>query len=64
MPRGNQGWSTAGRAGRPKLQSPEDSKARKQRQLRAHDDEWELIREFAKLVKADIEKARELLSQV
>lgn len=59
--RGNQGWSTAGRAGRPKLKSPEESKARKMRSLRASDEEWELIKEFAKLAKDDIREVTKMV---
>lgn len=40
------------------------SDARKQRQIRAHDHEWELIREFNKLLKVDFERAKELLEQL
>ena len=60
--RGNQGWSTAGRAGRPKLRSPEESKARKMCSLRATAEEWELIKELAKIAKEDIEKAKAMLA--
>ena len=59
--RGNQGWSTAGRAGRPKLKSPEESKARKMRSLRASDKEWELSKEFAKLTKDDIREVTKMV---
>lgn len=62
--RGNQGWSTAGRAGRPKLKSPEESKARKMHSLRATAEEWELIKEFAKLAKSDIQIAKETIESM
>ena len=42
---------------------PRQEVTRKQRQTRAYDDEWELIKEFSKLVKTDINRARELLSK-
>ena len=37
---------------------PRQEVTRKQRQTRAYDDEWELIKEFSKLVKTDINRAR------
>lgn len=60
--RGNQEWSTAGRAGRPKLKSPCDSKARPMRSMRATDEEWELIKQFAKIAKENIDKAKAMLA--
>lgn len=40
------------------------SEERPRRQLRAHDDEWQLIKKFADLVKyGDKEKARQILNQ-
>ena len=59
--RGNQGWSTAGRAGRPRLSHPADSKTRPQHQVRAYDDEWEVIKRFAALAKRDLQRAREIV---
>lgn len=44
-------------AGRPK--NPNGT--RKQRQLRAYDNEWELIREFSRIVKHDPERARRMM---
>lgn len=41
-------------AGRPMLTSPEQSKARPVHQIRAHADEWAVIKEFCGLVKRDI----------
>lgn len=61
--RGNQGWSTAGRAGRPKLTGPDASKKRPVHAVRAFDDEWNLIKRFTKLVKRDMKKAGELIKQ-
>lgn len=48
--RGNQGWSTAGRAGRKPL--PPDQK-RKPRSLKATDEEWQRILEYARQIKED-----------
>ena len=59
--RGNQGWSTAGRAGRPRLANPADSRTRPQHAIRAYDDEWEVIKQFAALAKRDLQKAREIV---
>lgn len=36
---------------------------RKPRPIRATDDEWELIKEFAKIARLDINKARELVKK-
>lgn len=38
-------------AGRPKGSTKDGSSVRPQHQLRAYDDEWDLIRRFARLVK-------------
>ena len=43
-------------AGRPKAEE-----VRKQRQLRAFDDEWIIIKEFAKIVKCNPERAEKIL---
>lgn len=59
--RGNQGWSTAGRAGRPRLASPADSKMRPQHAIRAYAEEWEVIKRFVALAKQDLQKAREIV---
>lgn len=45
-------------AGRKKSENP-----RGQHQIRATNDEWEVIKEFAKLTKTDIEKARKLVNE-
>ena len=37
---------------------------RKQRQIRATDNEWNLIHEFSVIVKKDIKKAKEILATV
>ncbi len=37
------------------------SEERKQRQVRAHEDEWELIKEFVQIVKKDKERAQRIL---
>lgn len=34
---------------------------RKQRQLRAFDDEWEIIKEFSQIVKRDPERAKRIM---
>ena len=61
--KGSWGGKRAG-AGRPKGSTKEDSNIRKQHQVRAHEEEWELIKEFATLVKKDINKARQLLGMI
>nr|DAM14927.1 MAG TPA: hypothetical protein [Caudoviricetes sp.] len=48
-------------AGRPKGTRKGYSIARPQHQVRAYDDEWELIKAFAKIVKKDPEKAAKIL---
>jgi len=48
-------------AGRPKGTRKGYSIARPQHQVRAYDDEWELIKAFAKIVKKDSEKAEKIL---
>ena len=60
--KGSWGGKRAG-AGRPKGSTKEDSNICKQHQVRAHEEEWELIKEFATLVKKDINKARQLLGK-
>lgn len=50
-------------AGRPKGTTKAEG-IRKQRQLRAYDDEWELVKEFNKLLKSNKDKAEELLSKL
>lgn len=56
--RGNKGWSTKGRAGR-KPMLPEEK--RKNRTLKARDEEWAVIKRFEKLVKTDFSKASQIL---
>lgn len=57
---GGKGWGgvRAG-AGRPST-SPEGV-PRKQRQLRASDSEWDVVRKFAAIVKHDPERAKRIL---
>ena len=51
-------------AGRPPKQ-PEEILQRKQRQIRAFDDEWEIISRFAALVKhGSTDRCREVLEQL
>jgi len=51
-------------AGRPAKQ-PDEVVQRKQRQLRAFDDEWEIINQFGDLVKHwDKEKCREVVARL
>lgn len=40
------------------------SEARKQHQVRLHEDEWLIVKAFAELVKKDIDKAREKLEEL
>ena len=50
-------------AGRKPGKQKEISEMRPQRQLRAHDDEWQLIKKFAELVKrGEIEKCKKFIS--
>ena len=56
--RGNQGWSTAGKAGRKPLPAED---RRRNRTLKARDDEWEVIKRFEKMVKTDFSKASQIL---
>ena len=49
-------------AGRPKGSVKENPNPRAHRQLRAHDDEWEVLKEFMQLVRRiGVERARQLL---
>ena len=50
-------------AGRPKGTTKDISMVRKQRQVRAFDEEWEMIKEFAAIVKKDPVRAKDLLKQ-
>lgn len=52
-------------AGRPKGSVKDEHSQRPQHQLRAFEEEWELIRRFAKLVKhGDLEKCRKALEDL
>lgn len=59
----NNGWGgkRAG-AGRPKGTTKAESNQRKQRQVRAHDDEWELIKKYAEIVKKDRARAERMMT--
>lgn len=48
-------------AGRPKGSIKGYSIARPQHQVRAYEDEWELIKEFAAIVKKDRERAERMM---
>lgn len=48
-------------AGRPKGTTKDTSVQRKQHAVRAFDDEWELIKEFASIVKKDRERAERMM---
>lgn len=56
--RGNQGWSTAGRAGRKKTEVG----TRPQRNMRATEEEWQLIKRFAAIAKSDLPQAERMLN--
>ena len=58
--RGNQGWSTAGRAGRKKT----NIGTRPQRNIRATAEEWAIIKKFAQIAKSDMNKARKFLQEM
>lgn len=47
-----------GKVGRPVGYSKEEYQTRKQRQIRAHDDEWELVKRFVALMRKDKEQCR------
>lgn len=52
-------------AGRPKGSTKDGSSVRPQHQLRAYDDEWDLIRRFAKLVKhGSLDACRDALKKL
>lgn len=51
------GWSTAGRAGRKK--TPVGT--RPQRNIRATDEEWNVIKKFAAIAKSDLPQAKKIL---
>ena len=48
-------------AGRPKGTTKDISVQRKQHQVRAFDDEWTLIKEFADIVKTNPERAQRII---
>ena len=51
-------------AGRPKGTTKDVSCQRKQRQVRAFDDEWEAIKEFMKVVRVrGVERGRAIIEQ-
>lgn len=50
-------------AGRPKGWRKGFSEQRKQHQVRAFDDEWALIKEFAAIVKKDCERAARMMKE-
>lgn len=56
--RNNRG-TIGNKGGRPKL-----DEIRKQHALRAFDDEWEIIKDFAKIVKKDKETARKAVESL
>lgn len=62
MSESKNGWGghRANQTGRPKGTTKPEG-VRKQRQLRAYDDEWEIIKEFAKVVKKDPERAARMM---
>lgn len=47
-----------GKAGRPVGYSKDNYQPRKQRQIRAHDDEWEMVKRFIALMRRDKEQCR------
>lgn len=59
----NNGWGgkCAG-ADRSKVTTKAESNQRKQRQVRAHDDEWELIKKYAEIVKKDRARAERMMT--
>jgi len=58
--KGNQGWSTKPKDGSP-AGRPVTTGTRPQRQVRAWDGEWELIREFVTYVRRDAVAAEDAL---
>ena len=48
-------------AGRPKGTTKDVSVQRKQHQVRAFDDEWEIIKALAAIVKKDPERAKQMM---
>lgn len=58
--RHNNRGTIGNKGGRP----PKPEGARKQRQTRAYDDEWELIKQFSALVKKDKEEAKKAIEKL
>lgn len=54
------GGKRPNQTGRPKGTTKAEG-VRKQRQVRAYDDEWELIKEFSAIVKKDRERAERMI---
>ena len=56
------GWGgrRENQTGRPK----NPNGVRKQRQLRAYDDEWEIIKDFARILKHDPERAAKMVQEL
>lgn len=42
---------------------PRNERVRQGQNMRAHPEEWELIKEFARIVKKDYEKAKKMLEE-
>lgn len=62
MTENNNGWGGVREgAGRKAGWRKGFSEERKQRQVRAHEDEWEMIKEFVQIVKKDKERAQRIL---
>nr|WP_325189813.1 hypothetical protein [uncultured Selenomonas sp.] len=59
MTEGGRGGTREG-AGRPKGTTKPEG-VRKQRQLRAYDEEWEIIKEFSRILKKDPERAARMM---
>ena len=59
MTEGGRGGTREG-AGRPKDTTKPEG-VRKQRQLRAYDEEWEIIKEFSRILKKDPERAARMM---
>ena len=59
MTEGGRGGAREG-AGRPKGTTKPEG-VRKQRQLRAYDEEWEIIKEFSRILKKDPERAARMM---
>lgn len=51
------------KVGRPKGSVKGYSIARPQHQIRAYEDEWEVIKEFAKVAKKDLERAKRMMAE-